>query len=95
MLRHEAAMDTAPSPTRREREVIQLACDGLANKQIASALGISIKTVEFHLTRVYARTNCVGRAHLAATAAANGWLGSGRLGPAHRPQGLAAGGWRR
>jgi DNA-binding CsgD family transcriptional regulator len=88
-------MDAAPAPTRREREVIQLACDGLANKEIATALGISIKTVEFHLTRVYARTSCAGRAHLAATAAASGWLEASSLGPAPRALGHAAGGWRR
>lgn len=34
--------------TPREAEVLQLVAEGLANKQIASELGISIKTVEKH-----------------------------------------------
>ena len=38
----------APTVTRREREVIRLLCDGKGNKQVASELGISVKTVEAH-----------------------------------------------
>ena len=34
--------------TDREREVLQLIADGFSNKQMASELGISIKTVEKH-----------------------------------------------
>ena len=36
----------------REREVMQLVIEGLLNKQIASRLSISIKTVEVHRARV-------------------------------------------
>jgi DNA-binding CsgD family transcriptional regulator len=84
------------TPTRRERELIQLACDGLANKEIATALGISVKTVEFHFTRLYARTRCAGRAHLAARAAASGWIGDARIPSLDRgPGSRGSGGWRR
>ncbi len=38
--------------TAREREVIVLALEGLANKEIASRLGISHRTVEIHRSRV-------------------------------------------
>lgn len=38
--------------TAREREVVGLALDGLANKQIAARLGISHRTVEIHRSRV-------------------------------------------
>lgn len=34
--------------TSRETEVLQLVAEGLANKQVAASLGISIKTVEKH-----------------------------------------------
>jgi DNA-binding NarL/FixJ family response regulator len=34
--------------TQREREVLQLAAEGRSAKQIASALKISVKTVQFH-----------------------------------------------
>ncbi|MBN2684212.1 MAG: response regulator transcription factor [Pontiellaceae bacterium] len=38
--------------TPREMEVLQLIAEGLANKQIAAELGISIKTVEKHRTHL-------------------------------------------
>ena len=46
----------APSPldmlTRREREVLQLLAEGKRTKQIASELGVSVKTVESHRSRL-------------------------------------------
>jgi len=38
--------------TSREREIIQLLCEGKKNKEIASSLSISIKTVETHRSNV-------------------------------------------
>jgi len=38
--------------TSREREIIQLLCEGRKNREIASALSISIKTVETHRSNV-------------------------------------------
>ena len=38
--------------TDREREVMRLVADGLANKQVAARLGISTRTVEVHRGRV-------------------------------------------
>lgn len=35
-------------PTTREREIIQLLAEGHSNKEVASKLGISVKTVETH-----------------------------------------------
>jgi FixJ family two-component response regulator len=37
--------------TQREREVMNLVVRGLKNRQIAEALGISVKTVEAHRAR--------------------------------------------
>lgn len=34
--------------TKRENEVIRLACKGMRNKEIAEQLGIGVRTVEFH-----------------------------------------------
>lgn len=42
------ARKVAPHLTSREREVLQLIAEGHANKEIATDLGISIKTVEKH-----------------------------------------------
>jgi len=41
--------------TAREREVLSLVAEGLANKQIARRLGIKERTVKAHLTRVFAQ----------------------------------------
>lgn len=40
----------------REREVLRRALDGQHNKEIARALGISYRTVEFHRSRILAKT---------------------------------------
>jgi DNA-binding CsgD family transcriptional regulator len=40
--------------------------DGLTNAQIADLLGISAKTVEFHLGNAYRKVGVRGRAGLAA-----------------------------
>jgi DNA-binding NarL/FixJ family response regulator len=39
--------------TPREREILMLLGDGLANKQIARRLGITEKTVKGHLTKIF------------------------------------------
>jgi len=39
--------------SRRERQILGLAAKGMAAKQIAGALGISLKTVEHHKTRAF------------------------------------------
>ena len=38
--------------TPREREVLQLIAEGNTNKEIALALGLSVKTIEAHRTRI-------------------------------------------
>lgn len=45
----------------REAEVLQLLAQGLANKQIAAALGISEHTVKFHVSGIYAKLGVAGR----------------------------------
>ena len=43
---------TVGKPTDRQREVIQLVAEGKSIKEIASVLGISEKTVEFHKRKI-------------------------------------------
>jgi two-component system, LuxR family, response regulator FixJ len=50
-----AARALIESLTLREREVLQMAMEGRQNKAIAHALGISVRTVEVHRTRLMAR----------------------------------------
>lgn len=47
--------------THREIEVLQLLAQGLANKQIAAALGISEHTVKFHVSGIYTRLGAASR----------------------------------
>jgi DNA-binding NarL/FixJ family response regulator len=47
--------------TIREREVLQSMTQGLANKQMALALGISEHTIKFHLSALYAKMNVSSR----------------------------------
>jgi DNA-binding CsgD family transcriptional regulator len=51
--------------TPAERRVVELAADGLANKEIASSLFVSVRTVEAHLERAYAKLGVRSRTQLA------------------------------
>jgi DNA-binding CsgD family transcriptional regulator len=55
--------------TPAERDVVKLLSDGLANKQIATRLFISPRTVQTHLTHVYAKLGLASRVQLAQEAA--------------------------
>ena len=48
----------------REQEVVKLLLQGKSNKLIASALGISGSTVEFHLKNIYAKVQVSSRMEL-------------------------------
>ena len=50
--------------SNREKEVLQLVLEGKSNKQIALSLGISIRTVEFHLKNIYAKFQVGSRIEL-------------------------------
>jgi len=60
MRRADARDDEAPKDiaTPRVREIIQLLAEGNSNKEAASALGISVKTIEAH------RANIMRKLHL-------------------------------
>lgn len=51
--------------TDREREVALLATDGAASKEIADALHLSVRTVDNHLQRAYAKLGVTNRRELA------------------------------
>ena len=71
-----------PSPaghrplSQRELEVVALVVDGHSNDEIAVLLGISVKTVESHLTRIFERVRVASRTELATRAIREGWLES-------------------
>jgi DNA-binding NarL/FixJ family response regulator len=68
-----------PNPyrlTSRETEVLQLVAEGSANKQVAAALGISIKTVEKHRQHLMNKLNIHDTAGLTRYAIAAGVIES-------------------
>jgi len=50
--------------SRRENEVTNLLLKGMSNKQIAFTLGISERTIEFHLNNVYRKLQVASRVEL-------------------------------
>lgn len=64
-------------PSARELEVIGLVMDGATNAEIATALGLSEKTVESHLRRLFDRYGLLSRTELAVTAIDEGWVEAG------------------
>jgi len=62
----------APAPrsqrddlTAREREVLDLLADGASNRQIARSLGISLKTVQNHVSRILDKLQATDRTQAA------------------------------
>jgi DNA-binding NarL/FixJ family response regulator len=74
------AFDCGPDPsagtrlTARELEVVRLVADGRSNDEIGTALGITTKTVEGHLRRLFERLSVQSRTELATRAVREGWL---------------------
>jgi DNA-binding CsgD family transcriptional regulator/tetratricopeptide (TPR) repeat protein len=60
--------------TAREIEVLQLVAIGRSNKDIATALGISINTVATHVRRILAKTGTANRTEAAAYAMSQGLM---------------------
>jgi len=58
----------------REREVVAAVVEGLSNDEVATRLGISPKTVESHLRRLFERLGVASRTELATRALRDGWL---------------------
>jgi DNA-binding CsgD family transcriptional regulator len=65
--------DEAPRPdvrrglTAADIEIVDLVARGLTNREAATVLQISAKTVEWKLTRIYRATGVRSRTELAAT----------------------------
>ena len=60
--------------TTRELEVLAAMADGLSTKGIAGRLGVAVKTVENHKTRVFDKLGVRSQAHAVATAIGQGLL---------------------
>jgi DNA-binding CsgD family transcriptional regulator len=58
-------MESRDQFSERERKVIEVFLQGKSNKQIAVALGLSLRTVEFHLSNIYKKLGVTSRTEAA------------------------------
>jgi DNA-binding CsgD family transcriptional regulator len=75
--------DAPPTPapdhvplTPRENQVLRLLADGLSDREVATRLGISPKTVEKHVGAVLRKTGTASRTAAVVHALDHGWLGT-------------------
>jgi DNA-binding NarL/FixJ family response regulator len=69
-----AARKTQPALTPREIEVVRLIADGMRNKEIAVALGISEETTKVHVKNILAKMQVNDRAAVISIAVRRGIL---------------------
>ncbi len=67
-------MSAPDALTPREREIVTMVAYGHTNKEIASALGITVKTVETHKANIMQKLEISSRAELVRFALTQGWM---------------------
>lgn len=70
----EDARDAPRPPSDRELQVIRLVAAGRSNDEIGARLGLTEKSVESHLRRLFGRYAVVSRTELSLTAVRQGWI---------------------
>jgi DNA-binding NarL/FixJ family response regulator len=63
-----------PSVSEREKNVLRMMAVGHSNKEIATALGITVKTVEVHKANAMRKLRLRGRIDVVRYAVLHGWL---------------------
>ena len=74
----DAARYAPRPPSAREIEVLAQIQRGATSDEIGARLGISARTVESHVRRLFDRYGVVSRAELAVLAVTEGWIEAGR-----------------
>lgn len=77
LMDHIAEQHTAPryeSLTDRELQVLELTAQGYTNKAIGLQLGISDRTVQGHLAKIYSKLDVNSRTEAVMRAVSLGWL---------------------
>lgn len=70
----DAARSTPRAPSDREIAVLRSLAGGASSDEIGARLGISTRTVESHLRRMFDRYGVVSRTELAVLALREGWV---------------------
>jgi NarL family two-component system response regulator LiaR len=73
-LTNNSAREEQPPITVRESEILVLVAQGLTNDQIARQLNLSRRTVEAHLTHIFAKLNVFSRTEAVLLAQKKGWI---------------------
>lgn len=74
ILLRERSRGEAVQLSRRELDVVRLVAEGLSNKEIASRLMLSDKTVKNHIANIFSKLNLSARTQIAVYALRNGIL---------------------
>lgn len=61
LVRHTHVASSLPPLTTRQHDILRLLQQGLDNQSIARQMGLSVKTIENHLTRIYRQLNVQSR----------------------------------
>ena len=69
-----AEESTLDQLTERELEVLKLAAKGMTNREIASELVISVRTVQVHLSNVFSKIGVGSRTEAVLHALRQGWI---------------------
>jgi DNA-binding NarL/FixJ family response regulator len=77
----QASREAPRRPSDREIEVIARVVAGLTNAEVAGQLGLSEKTIESHLHRLFDRYGVLSRTELAVLAMHEGWVHDARGDP--------------
>jgi len=68
------AQTTVEALTERETEILRLVAEGLTNKAVGQALGISDRTVQGHLANIYGKLQVGSRTEAVTEALKQGWI---------------------
>ncbi|MEM7134889.1 MAG: response regulator transcription factor [Chloroflexota bacterium] len=74
MARSDPDEPSVRKPTPRELDVLRLLVEGLTNIQVARELGITERTVRFHIENLFIRLNVESRTEAVVKAIRLGWI---------------------
>jgi DNA-binding NarL/FixJ family response regulator len=72
--RADKVSPTSGTPTERELQVLRLIAFGYSNKEIATQLSLSVKTVEAHKANAIRKLGLTGRIDIVNYAVLQGWI---------------------
>ena len=70
----DSAAEPEAGPSERQAQIVTRLAEGWSNKAIARELGITERTVKYHLAELYGRLGAANRAEAVARASSRGWL---------------------